>query len=269
MAQLRDQGSSDVPPAFSDNGSKPAPMPALEQNSAIGPNCFSVSSMTWRMSFSCPTSHLNAAPSIEAATLRAPAISTSATITFAAPARWKTSQSARPMPLAPPVTTTILPVTCTATSAFFAIRSLGQDEVEHRRVMAGRAQQHETMPDHVLEAKPLPGVKDHTETIQRATRDHEPERHRRQRRHDSIIEHGAAPAHRQKEADREPVETARQHQLERRPDNRHAPDADQQRDGEDAVLQLRDERRVGRRDQHIDRGVIEAAQQPFGPRDRP
>ena len=43
MAQLRDQGSSDVPPAFSDNGSKPAPMPALEQNSAIGPNCFSVS----------------------------------------------------------------------------------------------------------------------------------------------------------------------------------------------------------------------------------
>ena len=43
-------------------------MPALEQNSAIGPNCRSVSSMTWTMSFSCPTSHLNAAPPIEAAT---------------------------------------------------------------------------------------------------------------------------------------------------------------------------------------------------------
>src|SRR5882724_9476526 len=76
-----------MPPAFSDLGSKPPPMPALEQNSAIGPNCRSVSSMTWRMSFSWPTSHLNAAPSIEAATASAPAKSRSATTTLAAPAR--------------------------------------------------------------------------------------------------------------------------------------------------------------------------------------
>ena len=48
IAQLRAHGSSEVPPAFSDSGSKPPPMPALEQNSAIGPNCRSVSSMTWQ-----------------------------------------------------------------------------------------------------------------------------------------------------------------------------------------------------------------------------
>src|SRR6266403_761701 len=268
MAQLRDQGSSDVPPAFSDKGSKPAPMPALEQNSAIGPNCFSVSSMTWRMSFSWPTSHLNAAPSIEAATILAPSISTSATITFAAPARWRTSQSARPMPLAPPVTTTILPVTCIATCAFLKSIS-GQNEIEHGGVMAGRAQQHKGMPDHVLEAQPLPGVEDHTQTIQRSARDYEPKRHGRQRRHDSVIEHEAAPTHRQIEADGEPVETARQHQFEHDPDNRHAPHADQERDGEDAILQLRDERRIGRRDQHIDRRMIEAAQHPLGTRHWP
>ena len=38
MAQLRCHGSSESPPALTDSGSKPPPMPALEQNSAIGPN---------------------------------------------------------------------------------------------------------------------------------------------------------------------------------------------------------------------------------------
>jgi len=45
MAQLLAQGSSEVPPAFSDSGSNPPPMPALEQNSAIGPNRRSASSI--------------------------------------------------------------------------------------------------------------------------------------------------------------------------------------------------------------------------------
>src|ERR1700674_5608868 len=156
MAQLRCHGSSEVPPAFSDNGSKPPPMPALEQNSAIGPNCRSVSSMRWRISFSCPTSHLNAAPFIEAPPASAPGKSRSATTTLAAPARCKASQSARPMPLAPPVTTTILPVTCIGEPVWLKSIS-GQNQIEYGGVMAGRAQQHEAMPDHVLEAKPVPG----------------------------------------------------------------------------------------------------------------
>ena len=48
-----------------------------------------------------------------------------------------------------------------------------------------------------------------------------------------------------------------------------APHPDQHRDGEIAVLQLHDERRIGRRDQEIDRRMIEAAQHPFGARHRP
>ena len=63
-----------MPPAFSDSGSKPPPIPALEQNSAIGPNCRSVSSITCLMSASLPTSHLNAAPPIDAATASARAL---------------------------------------------------------------------------------------------------------------------------------------------------------------------------------------------------
>ena len=47
------------------------------------------------------------------------------------------------------------------------------------------------------------------------------------------------------------------------PRMRHAPDAGQQRQREHAVLQLQDERRIGRRDQQIDRRMIEPPQQPF------
>ncbi|MGY4231783.1 hypothetical protein ACVIIW_000730 [Bradyrhizobium sp. USDA 4449] len=86
IAQLRCHGSSEAPPALTDIGSKPPPMPALEQNNAIGPNCRSVSSMTCEISFSCATSHLKAAPSTVAATILALAASISATTTLAAPA---------------------------------------------------------------------------------------------------------------------------------------------------------------------------------------
>src|SRR5512135_1236299 len=179
MAQLRANGSSESPPAFSEHGSKPPPMPAFEQNSAIGPNSRSVSSMTWRTSFSCATSHLNAAPSIPPATDLAPAASLSATTTLAAPARWKASQSARPMPLAPPVTTTTLPFTCMAEPVILKTVS-GQHEVEHGGVVARRAQQHETMPDHVLKAQPLPCVEDYSETVEQTTGKDEPDRRMRQ-----------------------------------------------------------------------------------------
>ena len=37
--------------------------------------------------------------------------------------------------------------------------------------MAGRAQQHEAMPDRVLEAQPLPGVEDHAKAVEHAARD--------------------------------------------------------------------------------------------------
>ena len=112
-------------------------------------------------------------------------------------------------------------------------------------------------------------MKDHAEAIERAAGHHEPQRQRRQRRHHAVVEHHAAPAHRQIKPDREPVEAARQHQLEHDADDRHAPHPGQQRHREDAVLQFHDERRVGRRDQQIDRGMIEAAQHPFGARHRP
>src|SRR5438876_9513712 len=191
-AQLRCHGSSELPPALTDSGSKPPPMPALEQNSAIGPNWCSVSSMTWETSFSLPTSHLKAAPSIPPATARAALGSISATTTLAAPARWKASHIARPMPFPPPVTTTTLPVTCMAPSPLFLVviyyRSL-QDDVEHRRVVAGRAAQHKAVPDRVLEAQPLPGVKNHAERIEHAARDDEAHRHGRQRLDHGIIEH--------------------------------------------------------------------------------
>src|SRR5580693_2792129 len=237
IAQLLCQGSSDVPPAFAESGSKPPPIPALEQNSAIGPNRRSVSSMTCRMSFSWATSHLNAAPSMEAVTACAPPLSTSATITLAAP-----------------VTTTTLPVTCIAASRFYVLS--GQNQIEHGGVVAGGAQQHETMPDRVLEAQPSPGVKDHAETIERATGEHEPQRQFRQRCHHRIVEHDAAPAERQIEPDRDAVEAAGPAKLEHDAEDRDAPHADQQRDGEHAVLQLHDDGCIGRRDQEEDCRVV-------------
>src|ERR1700722_13068327 len=120
------------------------------------------------------------------------------------------------MPLAPPVTTTTFPATR-------MVNVLGQNQIEHGGIMAGRAQQHETMPDHVLEAKPLPAVKDHPKTVKRATCEHEPEREAGQRRHHGIIEHSAAPAHRQINADRDAVITTRQRQLEHDAYYGHAP----------------------------------------------
>src|ERR1700738_3912590 len=173
------------------------------------------------MSFSLPTSHLNAAPAIEAATTRAAALSISATTTFAAPARCRASQSARPMPLAPPVTTTVLPLTCIGEPVWLKSIS-GQNQIEHGGIMAGRAQQHEAMPDHVLEAKPGPGMKDNPETIEKATGNNEPDRQLRRRRQTGIVGDQPAPAHRQIKPDRYPVEAAREKQFQHDADCGHA-----------------------------------------------
>src|SRR5262245_26812394 len=272
IAQLRCHGSSESPPALTDSGSKPPPTPALEQNSAIGPNLCSVSSMTWDTSFSLPTSHLKAAPLMAPATARAALGSMSATTTLAAPARWKASHSARPIPLPPPVTTTTLPATCMAPSpsfmSLFYYRSL-QDDVEHRRVVAGGAAQHKAVPDRVLETQPLPGVEHHAESIEHTARDDEAYRHGRQRLDHGVIEHHAAPAHGEVKPDREAVEPSGEFQLQHDAGNGRAPHTDQQHDSQHAFLHLHDERRIGRRDQHIDGGMVEAAQHPFGPRHRP
>src|SRR4051795_13143477 len=98
------------------------------------------------------------------------------------------------MPLAPPVTTTTLPATCIAMPR---CSNSGQYEVEHGGVMARGPEQHEGMPDRVLEAQPLPGVEDDAETVEHAADDHQAKRHRRQCRHHGVIEHEPAPAHRQ------------------------------------------------------------------------
>src|SRR5436190_2229740 len=275
IAQLRCHGSSELPPALTESGSKPPPIPALEQNSAIRPNWFSVSSMTWLTSFSLPTSHLKAAPLMVPATARAALGSMSATTTLAAPARWNASHSARPMPLPPPVTTTTLPVTCMAPSQYSHQRIFisailsAQNDVDHRRIMTGCAAQHKAMPNRVLETQPLPGMEDHAKGIEHAARHHEPQRHGRQGLHHGIIEHQAAPAHGKVEADCDPVEAAGEFQLEHDAGDRRAPHTDEERDRKQALLYLHDEGRVGGRNQHVDRGMVEAAQHPFGARHRP
>ena len=81
------------------------------------------------------------------------------------------------MPLAPPVTTTTLPVTCMRRSSPFysASRSLSaQHEVEHRGIMARRAEQDKAVPDRVLEAQPPPGMEDHAKAVEQAARKDEP-----------------------------------------------------------------------------------------------
>src|ERR1700759_5358856 len=98
------------------------------------------------------------------------------------------------MPLAPPVTTTILPFTCIAEPRGWRLR-LRQNEVEHGRVMARRAEQHERVPDHILEAQPLPCVEDYPETVEQATGENEPQCHTRQRGKAGVVGDQAAPAH--------------------------------------------------------------------------
>src|SRR5579864_5512041 len=115
------------------------------------------------------------------------------------------------MPLAPPVTTTTLPFTCMARPSDLV---LGQNQIEHGRVMARRAEQHEQMPDHVLEAEPLPCVKDYTESVEQATGKDEPERKARQGGEAGVVGDHTAPAHGEIEADRQPLEAPRKKRLQ-------------------------------------------------------
>src|SRR5579863_8127308 len=128
------------------------------------------------------------------------------------------------MPLPPPVTTTILPLTCIATPEF-SETVLRQNQIEHGRVVARRAEKHETMPDHILEPQPLPCVEDYPKAVQQATGENEPERHLRQRGEASVIGDDAAPAHGEVKPDRQTIEAAREDQLHCDAHHRDAPDA--------------------------------------------
>src|SRR4051794_10773826 len=177
------------------------------------------------MSFSFPTSHLKAAPLIGVATAREPSGSISATTTLAAPARWNASHIALPMPLAPPVTTTTLPVTCMLAPLRF-LSLLRQHHIEDSGIMAGCAKQDEAMPDRILKSQPVPGVEDHAQAIQHAASDDEPQRQTRQRLHDRIVKHHAAPAQSEIEPDGCAVVPSRPRQFQHDTRYGDAPHAD-------------------------------------------
>ena len=87
-------------------------MPALEQKRSIGPSSASTVSIRRWMSASLLTSVVNARPPTLPAVALAPSPLMSAQITRLAPSSAKRSANARPIPLAAPVTTTILSLTC-------------------------------------------------------------------------------------------------------------------------------------------------------------
>src|SRR5439155_24247008 len=105
------------------------------------------------------------------------------------------------MPLAPPVTTTTLPVTCmrrlllsyTASLIPFRGACSAQHEVEHRGIMARRAGQDKAVPDRILEAQAPPGMEDHAKAVEQATGKDEVQHQRRQRLDHGVVEHQPAP----------------------------------------------------------------------------
>src|ERR1043166_1585049 len=109
MFQLRLQSRSEA------SGPPVAPIPALEQKISIRPTALvTVSTMnfTWD---SLETSQQKNAPrpsSSSCRTLKPLSSSTSAQATRRAPSLANLRQSARPIPLAPPVTTTTFPLIC-------------------------------------------------------------------------------------------------------------------------------------------------------------
>src|ERR1700722_20668524 len=112
----------------------------------------------------------------------------------------------------------------TASSRSGSWKISGQNEIEHGSVVAGRTEQHKTMPDRVLKAQPPPRVKDNAETIEQAAGDNQTQRQMRQRRQAGIVGNQPAPAHRQIETHRYPVEAPREKKLQHNPDRGHAPD---------------------------------------------
>src|SRR5258708_2672664 len=99
ISQIRSQSASVVsmPPGVK--------MPALEQNRSIGPYVSVARATNCCRSASRRTSVVTAMPPISFATRVAALASTSATTTPRAPSVAKRRQSARPIPLPPPVTT--------------------------------------------------------------------------------------------------------------------------------------------------------------------
>src|SRR3954451_16227364 len=142
------------------------------------------------------------------------------------------------MPLAPPVTTTTLPVTCMRRllllCRFWSCSA--QHEVENRGIMARRAGQDKAVPDRILEAQTAPGVEYDAKGVERPTRHHKPQRHHGKSLDHGVIEHHPAPANHEINADGDTVEPPRVAKLQHDADDRDAPDADEQREREHAVL---------------------------------
>ena len=85
--------------------------PAFEQKTPTGPNASSAVRTRPSIESGSATSQPTPTPPIRAATWFAHSASMSATTTPRAPSAAKRSASARPIPLAPPVTITVVPVT--------------------------------------------------------------------------------------------------------------------------------------------------------------
>ena len=126
------------------------------------------------------------------------------------------------------------------------------------------------MPDRVLEAQAVPDE------------EHDARRSRRCRRRaisQSVVagnvsthrpqEHHAAPADRQIEDDRKPVEAAGKSSLIAMPVAAAPQTTAQHQPRRGRVVELGEEGRVGAGDQQVDRRMVEAPQHPLGPRDRP
>src|SRR5471030_860667 len=106
ISQIRCQRSleTSVPP--------PMPMPALEQKRSIAPCSVSTVSIRCLISASFPTLVVNAIPPISFAVAVAPSPLISEQTTSLAPSVANLRAKARPIPLAAPVTTTILLMIC-------------------------------------------------------------------------------------------------------------------------------------------------------------
>src|SRR5262245_64000659 len=115
----------------------------------------------------------------------------------------------------------------------------------------------------------MPEMEDHADRIENAADYEKRRRSAGQLGDDGIESDQAAPAKRQVKADREAVEIARAAQLQDDAGECDRPDGGEEADRDQRLLELDEKGRVGTGDQQEDRGMIEAAQDPFGGRDGP
>ena len=109
---------------------------------ADGPWRCSTPSMRAVMSAGLATSQRAASPPMADATSRAPSSLMSATITVFAPAPCKASHRALPMPLAPPVTTTMLPLTSKCHTPGDGRAAIDDDGLAGEKAAGRRGEEH-------------------------------------------------------------------------------------------------------------------------------